>query len=80
MAMWSTWEFRVLTTFFADLCQKYGGEEKYHCLWVVLDMGWKPTLDQRSLTPPGVWLGRIGMVNFGTKVTINNNNRVHLHQ
>ena len=43
-------------------------------------MGWKPTLDQRSLTPPGVWLGRIGMVNFGTKVTINDNNRVHLHQ
>ena len=33
-------------------------------------MGWKPTLDQRSLTPPGVWLGRIGIVNFGTKATI----------
>ena len=33
-------------------------------------MGWKPGLDQRSLTPPGVWLGRIGIVNFGTKATI----------
>ena len=33
-------------------------------------MGWKPTLDQRSLTPPGVWFGRIGMVNFGTELPL----------